>query len=133
MSSSSAALTPSQIDLQAFLLHGAYASITVQNQILKGGLGGSTRSDPMARLAGIALGATGAHVLLAGNADGASQRRAAKITAATSAVLSGLALHQIAGAHLLELYVFTTARGAVSMRVLAPFHREHLGIGRSQV
>lgn len=66
----------------------------LQKQIMSGG----SKSDPMTRLAGIALGATGAHVLLAGDADGAAQRRAAKITAASSAVISGLAIQQIAGA-----------------------------------
>lgn len=58
---------------------------------------GVSSSDPMTRLAGIALGAAGTHVLLAGRADGGAQRRAAKITAASSAVVSGLAIQQLAG------------------------------------
>ena len=72
----------------------------VQDKLLKGGLGGATRSDPMARLAGIALGAQGAHVLLAGRADRVTQRRSAKITAAASAVVSGCALTALGSAPL---------------------------------
>ena len=60
---------------------------------------GAARSSAMTRIAGVACGASGVHVLAASCSDDIKvHRRAARVAAGHSAVIAGMAATQLAGA-----------------------------------